>query len=88
MWILRSASVKYLRPAYQGEPIELSASIEQEGGGWEPVTVRTEAKSPGGNLLVEGSFKVIPLPADKFKRVSKVEALPENWAALLEGTAE
>jgi acyl-CoA thioesterase FadM len=84
MWILRSATIKYLAPALQGEPLRLYATIEEEGDTWAPMTVRTEVRDGEGKILAEGSFKVIPLPPEKFKRIAGVDALPENWAALIE----
>jgi len=30
-------------------------------------------------LLADGKFKVIPLSTEKFKKVTGVEEIPENW---------
>ncbi|UCF78605.1 MAG: PaaI family thioesterase [Candidatus Eiseniibacteriota bacterium] len=83
IWILREGSIKYLRPALQGEELALSAVIEAEGGQWEPLLVRTEARDREGNLLATGTFKVVPLSADKFKKVAGLSSLPANWSEFL-----
>lgn len=83
IWILRSASMKYHRPAFQGAPVSLSASIEEEGGEWEAIVVRCEARDAERNLLAEGRFKVIPLPPGKFRSMTGIETLPENWTRWL-----
>jgi acyl-coenzyme A thioesterase PaaI-like protein len=81
LWLLRSASVKYHRPAFQASPIALSAWIEEDGDPdpWKAIAVRAEARDTGGNLLADGVFKVIPLPPDKFKAVTGIAELPANW---------
>jgi acyl-coenzyme A thioesterase PaaI-like protein len=84
IWILRSANVTYHRPAFQGEALTLSGRIQSDGGAWEPCTVAVEALNAEGKLLVSGEFKVIPLPADKFKHVADIDELPANWQAFLE----
>ena len=84
IWILRSATMKYHRPAFQGQPIALSAVIEKEGGPWDAIEVRTEARDAQENLLAEGTFKVIPLPPDKFKAMLGIDKLPEGWARWLD----
>jgi acyl-coenzyme A thioesterase PaaI-like protein len=80
MWLLRSATLKYHRPAIQGHPIALSAVIEKEGSPWEAIEVRAEARNAQGELLAEGNFKVIPVPPDKFKAMIGVTMFPEGWA--------
>lgn len=84
LWILRSATMKYLRPAVQGRPLSLAAWIVQEGETWEAVTVGAEARDSDGTLLAEGRFKVIPLSPERFKEVSGLDRLPDNWKELLE----
>jgi acyl-coenzyme A thioesterase PaaI-like protein len=86
IWILRSATVKYLRPAFQGRQLTLEASIASEGRQWEPVTVSTRAFDANGNLLVQGSFKVVPLSAERFKEVAGIDELPPDWSRHLRGT--
>ena len=79
IWILRSATMKYHRPAFQGKVLSLSATIESEGGPWDAIEVRAEARDAQQNLLAEGTFKVIPLPPDRFKTMLGIEQLPEGW---------
>ena len=83
MWVLRSATTTYHRPALQGDPISLSASIEEEGGEWDAIEVRIEARNSEDDLLVEGRFKVIPLPPDKFKALTGIHDLPRGWTEWL-----
>ena len=84
MWILRSATMKYHRPAFQGHPISLSATIEEENDDqWKAIEVRAEARDSEGNLLAEGNFKVIPVSPEKFKAITGIDELPENWAKWL-----
>ncbi len=80
MWILRSATMKYHRPAFQGNPISLSAAIEEEGDEMAAIQVRADAHDSAGNLLAEGSFKVIPVSPEKFKAMTGIDELPKSWA--------
>jgi len=84
MWVLRSAQMKYHRPAMQAELIYLSATIASEGDAWDAIEVLAEARDPNGNLLAEGAFKVIPVPPEKFKAMTGIRELPEGWAHWLE----
>ena len=84
MWLLRSATVKYHRPAFQNNPISLSAMIEEEGEEWEAIWVRVEARNPEGALVAEGRFKVIPVPPEQFKSIVRAPDLPENWMGWLD----
>jgi acyl-CoA thioesterase FadM len=88
MWVLRSASTTYHRPAHEGDPISLTSSIEEEGGAWDAMQVRVEARNSSDELLVEGLFKVIPLAPDRFKALLGLDELPAGWTAWLEGRAE
>jgi len=85
MWVLRSAATTYHRPAVEGATIALSASIEKEGDDWEAIEVRVEARNPEDQLLVEGLFKVIPLPPDKFKALAGMDEFPPGWKDWFEG---
>ena len=85
MWVLRSAATTYHRPAFEAAPISLSASLDKEGGDWEPIEVRVEARNPEGQLLVEGLFKVIPLPPEKFKALVRMDEFPPGWKDWFEG---
>ena len=79
MWLLRSATVKYHRPALQHNPISLSAVIEEEGEAWEAILVRIEARNPVGELLADGHFKVIPVAPERLKELTGLPDLPGNW---------
>lgn len=83
LWILRSATMTYHRPAHKGQPMYLSAYIEKEGGPGEPMTVLARAEDQNGKLLSEGRFNVIPLPPEKFIRVAGMDELPENYRRML-----
>jgi acyl-coenzyme A thioesterase PaaI-like protein len=87
LWVLRSATMKYHRPALQGKPLALSATIE--GGDddpWKAIEVKAEARDSKGELLAEGAFKVIPVPPEKFKTMTGMKELPANWERLLSGS--
>jgi hypothetical protein len=43
------------------------------------MTVGTKALNERGELLAEGKFKVIPLPADKFQKITGIQEIPKNW---------
>ena len=84
LWVLRSATMKYHRPALQGQPLSLSATIEGDDDPWKAVEVKIEARNSKGELLAEGSFKSIPLAPGKFKALTGMKDLPENWKRFLE----
>ena len=88
MWVLRSAATTYHRPAVEGAPISLSASLEGEGDDWEAIEVRVEARNAEDQLLVDGVFKVIPLPPEKFKAIARMDKFPAGWSDWFEGRAE
>jgi acyl-coenzyme A thioesterase PaaI-like protein len=80
IWILRSASMKYHRPAFQGRPMALSAVIASQGDdAWRAIEVHTEARDAENKLLAEGDFKVIPLPPEKFMALTGIATMPQNW---------
>jgi acyl-CoA thioesterase FadM len=86
MLVLRSAATTYHRPAVEGAPISLSASLEREGDDWEAIEVRVEARNAEGQLLAEELFKVIPLPPDKFKGASEDGRISSRLERLVCGT--
>src|SRR5262245_2768149 len=87
LWVLRSATMKYHRPALQGQPLSLSASIDGEDADpWKAIEVRIEAHNAKGELLAEGQFKCIPVPPEKFKAMTGMKELPENWQRLFAGS--
>jgi acyl-coenzyme A thioesterase PaaI-like protein len=79
VWVLRSAEVKYLRPAFPGQVLHLSGVLEERTEPWNPTAVRGEAKDEDGTLLVEGFFKLVPLTLDRFKKMARLREIPENW---------
>ena len=83
LWVLRSATMKYHRPALQGQPLSLSAAIEGDDDPWKAIEVKAEARNSKGELLAEGSFKSIPVPPEKFKTMTGMKELPENWKRFL-----
>jgi acyl-coenzyme A thioesterase PaaI-like protein len=88
LWVLRSATMTYHRPARAGSPISLTALIEEEGEDWDAMQVRVDARDSDGELLVEGQFKVIPLAPDRFKALLGLQELPAGWTDWLEGRVE
>lgn len=85
LWVLRSATMRYLRPALAGRPLALSAEIEKAGGAWDAIAVRAEARDADGVLLARGNFDVVPLPPEKFLAITGLAELPEGWARWLAG---
>lgn len=85
IWILRSASIRYRRPALAGRRLALSGAIASEGSPREPMVVHTEARDDAGTLLAEADFQVVPLPPERFAGVAGLPEVPENWRRLLEG---
>lgn len=84
-WILQGANIRYLRPAHQGMALQLSARIKKPSAAWCPVTVQAQARDEDGHLLVEGRFKLVPLGLDRFKSVTGLDRIPQNWRRLLDG---
>lgn len=82
-WVLRSAKIKYLRPAPEGIQISLSGWIIREGKRGEPAVVQVRASHMNGTRLAEGQFKVVPLSMARFKAISGIDPLPEHWKVLL-----
>jgi acyl-coenzyme A thioesterase PaaI-like protein len=87
-WILRSASVVYKKPAPAGQPLTLVGRIQEQGGSWDPLTVRTEARRPDGALCVEADFKVVPLGPEKLAEIAGTDGIPENWRIFLSQPAQ
>ncbi len=86
-WVLRSATTVYHKPAPSGEPLTLVGWIRDQGGSWDPLTVRAEARRADGTLCVEGEFKVVPLSVERLREIAGIEQLPENWRVFLSGAA-
>jgi len=85
IWVLRSATMRYLRPAFAGRKLALSATVAKGGGPWDAIEVLAEARDPAGALVARGSFDVVPLPPEKFLAISGLEELPAGWARWLAG---
>lgn len=83
-WVLRSAEMKYLRPAHIGNTLLISAYIAKETKMWRPIVVQAEARDQKENLLTVGHFKLVPLTSEKLKAVAGINHLPENWRRLLD----
>jgi acyl-coenzyme A thioesterase PaaI-like protein len=86
-WILRSAATKYHRPSPPGQLIMLSGRIAEETEYGGPILVHTEARTPDGELIVEGDFKEIPLAPERFRQVAGLHVIPENWEAFFDNLA-
>jgi len=84
-WILRSATVVYQKPAPAGTTLTLAGRISEQGGSWDPLLVRTEARRPDGALCVEAEFKVVPLSPEKLAEVAGLDGIPDNWRVFLTG---
>lgn len=84
LWLLRSASITYHRPAREGQPVNLSARIPQRAKRGAPQLVHNEARDESGDLLVNGQYKIVPLSPEKFKSVLGIDELPADWAKWLE----
>jgi len=52
------------------------------------MVIRTDARDADGNVLAEGTFKVVPLRPEKFKSIAGIAELPERWARFLERDPE
>lgn len=84
LWVLRSAQVTYHRPAREGEPLHLSATIPERARPGASQMVHNEARNEAGDLLVNGRYKIVPLTPEKFMSVLNLDELPRDWAAWLE----
>ncbi len=83
LWVLRSATMKYHRPALATSPLSLTTTIANDGGPWDAIDVRGEARDSDGNLLAEGSFKAIPVPPETFRERTGTKTFPPGWAEWL-----
>ncbi|MCC7385174.1 MAG: PaaI family thioesterase [Deltaproteobacteria bacterium] len=80
MPLTTSASMRFLKPAVLGEPLALSAAVVRElGPSREPLGIRAEIRSAGGELLSEAMFDYVALPIEKFMKVVGVDAIPEHY---------
>ena len=83
LWLLRSATITFHRPAFAGQPIKLQGVIPNDGGGDAPLLVHTEARDPNGELLAVADFKVVPVPEARFLQITGLDAIPPNWRTFL-----
>lgn len=79
-WLTRTGAVKYHRPARQGRPLALHARVLRDEGA---LTVAVEARDERGDVVVDGEFKVVPVPPDRFMELMGIDELPENWRSAL-----
>lgn len=89
IWVLRSSSMKYHRPAMLGNRVLLSATIEVEDEANEssPIQVQGQARDPDGQLLVEGLFKSVPISLEKFAAATGITDRSSAWAQWVENGA-
>jgi len=83
IWILREAKMSYLRPAFLGRPLHLSAEIVDATEPTRQVTVRATALDGDGKLLTEGFFTVVPLIRKRFMRVAGLDEIPVELEQIL-----
>ncbi len=86
LWLLRSATITYHRPALATRPIRLVGTIASDGGAESPMIVRTEAHDDQGALLAAADFKVVPVPEERFLKITGLSEIPPNWRAFLDKT--
>lgn len=89
IWVLRSSSMKYHRPAMLRNKVSLVATleVEKEGDDMSPITVQTAAYDPDGQLLVEGLFKPVPITLEKFTAITGITDRSSAWACWVENGA-
>lgn len=84
LWLLRSATITYHRPAICNRPIRLVGTIADEGGSGSPMIVHAEARDPQGELLAAADFKVVPVAEERFLQITGMTEIPSNWRAFLD----
>jgi acyl-coenzyme A thioesterase PaaI-like protein len=84
LWLLRSATITFHRPALSTQPILFVGTITSDGGSESPMIVHTEAHDPQGALLAAADFKVVPIPEERFLQITGLPDIPPNWRAFLE----
>lgn len=80
LWLTRTGSVKYHRPAAQGRPLTLRSHIRKDEGA---LTVHVEALNEREEIVVDGEFKVVPVDPEQFRQIAGIQELPENWRQAL-----
>jgi len=84
LWLLRSATITYHRPALCARPIRLIGTIAADGGAGSPMVVHAEAQDRQGALLAAADFKVVPVPEERFLQITGLPEIPPNWRAFLD----
>jgi len=84
LWLLRSANVTYHQPTPIDRPVALMGEIAEQGDLWQAVVVHAEARTAQGDLLVDGMFRTIPVPKEKFEQIAGIDSIPENWQKFLD----
>lgn len=78
--LTKSATMRYLRPARVGGELLLSSELTREPAAIrDPLFIRCELRSGGGELLSEGDFEYVMLPADRFQKAVGLDELPEAY---------
>jgi len=84
LWLLRSATITFHRPARSTQSIHFAGTVASDGGPESPMIVHTEAHDPQGALLAAADFKVVPVSKERFLQITGLTEIPSNWSAFLE----
>lgn len=84
LWLLRTATLTYHKPAFPDQDIRLLGWIESEGSAQEAMAVHVEARDESDVLLADGIFKVIPVQLEKFKKITGIAEIPDNWLKFIQ----
>ena len=80
MPLTKSASMRYLRPARIGGELHLASEVTKEAAtDRDPLVLRCELRDAAGELLSEGEFEYVALPADRFVKAVGLDELPEAY---------
>lgn len=85
-WVLGNADVSYRRPTHPGQRLRLSGGLVERDSDddSEAVTVHVTVETPDDELAVEGDFREVPVPPEKFRHMTGIEQIPEAWTTLFE----
>ena len=84
LWLLRSATITFHRPALNPQPIFFVGTIASDGGPEAPMVVHAEAQDAQGALLAAADFKVVPIPENRFLQITGLPNIPPNWSTFIE----
>lgn len=74
------ASMRFLRAALLGDQLQLSAEVTREAeGARDPLGIRTQLRSKTGELLSEADFEYVMLPEEKFRKLVRIDAMPDSY---------